>query len=337
MFNRNNFFWYQLSGWFIVYILFMLYTYLRIGDALYAVAIATVAFLSFATIVYTYTLFLYPKLYHANKVSFSITLLLTFALVSFIRIVVETHFVARLFSGNSFFNSSTAHISYVLVTNFIALVLAVLLKHVSMSFIIMKKQKEMERKQLITEMKLLKAQLQPHFLFNSLNNIYYETYRESPKAALLIEKLSQIMRFFLEINMKEKIPIETELLFIKNIIDLEQVRCYNPIAIEINSNEEAGIFVPPMLMVPLVENALKHGIDKTSPDNYIFIEIQRTAQHISFLIRNRLHPDPSKVNQSGTGLKNLEERLTLLYADNYTLYSSQKGSEFIATLMIPKT
>ncbi|WP_209915687.1 sensor histidine kinase [Chryseobacterium jejuense] len=253
-----------------------------------------------------------------------------------IRIYVEAHFIAQLYSGKSFFNASIAHISYVVVTNFVALVLAVLLKHVSISFVIMKKQKEMERKQLMTEMKLLKAQLQPHFLFNSLNNIYYEAYKESPKAAQLIEKLSEVMRFFLEINMKDKIPVETEISFIRNIIDLEQIRCYNPVHVEINNNVGSGVYIPPMLMVPLVENALKHGIDKRSSNNYILIDIQVTANNISFSIRNHLHTTIRERNISGTGLKNLKERLILLYTDNYTLQTFEQESDFIANLNIPR-
>ncbi|WP_157859442.1 sensor histidine kinase [Chryseobacterium angstadtii] len=314
----------------------MLYTYLRIGEAGYAAAIATCAFSCFAGIVYIYFLLIYPKLYNQNRILFFISIILLLLVTSLVRIYVETHFISKLYSRPSFFNNSIAHVSYVVVTNFVAFVLAILLKHVSISFVVMKKQEEMERKQLMTEMKLLKAQLQPHFLFNSLNNIYYEAYKESPKAALLIEKLSQIMRFFLEINTKEKIPLETEISFIKNVIDLEQIRCHNPVHVEINNSAEPGIYVPPMLMVPLVENALKHGIDKRSSNNYIFIDIRITSQNISFFIKNQLHSTLDKNSLSGTGLKNLKERLVLLYSDNHKLQTAEQENNFTATLIIPR-
>lgn len=223
MFNKHIFLWYQLIGWCTAYILFTLYIYLRIGELAYAIGIATCAFFFFAFIIYSYTLYIYPNWYQKDKIIFLALLVLLLMLASVTRAYIEFNFVSRLFSGKSFFAIGRAHISYVVVTNFIALILGILLNRTSVSLMMMKRQKVLEQQQLITEMKLLKAQLQPHFLFNSLNNIYYEAYKESPRTAHLIDMLAQIMRFFLEISSQERIPVAREVLFIRHILEMEKI------------------------------------------------------------------------------------------------------------------
>ncbi|MGK6344418.1 sensor histidine kinase [Chryseobacterium sp. DT-3] len=306
------------------------------GDKEYALGIATCAFFFFAVIIYSYSLYIHPKWYLKNRLLFFIALALLMSATSLSRAYIEFQFISKLFDGKSFFSMGRAHMSYVVVTNFVALILGVLLKRASVSLMMAKRQKKLEQQQLITEMKLLKAQLQPHFLFNSLNNIYYEAYKESPKAAQLIEMLAQIMRFFLEITSKEKIPVSHEILFIRRIIEMEQLRCYNAIKVEIKDNTDPKVLIAPMLMAPLVENALKHGIDKKKYDNYLFIETYTDVENIFFQIKNRAQILRTENNSSGTGLKNLKDRLVLIYGDKYQLQTSTNEDEYKATLIIPK-
>lgn len=334
--EKSKFFRYQLAGWLAAYSLFTLYTYQRFCELLYATGLSTSAFISFAVIIYAYSIYIYPRLYPKSAVLFFMALLALISVVSLIRMYVEFYLLSELFGRKSFFTTGSAHFSYVLVTNFVALVLGVLLKGVSESFLLKEKQKELEKWRLMTEMKLLKAQLQPHFLFNSLNNIYYEAYKESPKTARLIEKLSEIMRFFVDASVKEKIPIGLEITFIRNIIDMEQIRCHNAIMIEIVDKVNPDINVPPMLMIPLVENVFKHGIDKRQTDNHISILTEKLAEGILFLVRNRIYPREKESGPSGTGLKNLKERLNLLYGGKYELQTVEENGFYTATLIIPE-
>lgn len=329
--EKSTFFRYQLAGWLIAYSLFTLYTYQRFCELLYAAGLSTSAFISFAIIIY-----IFPRLHAKNVALFFMALLALVFVVSLIRMYVEFYWMSELFGRKSFFTTGSAHFSYVLVTNFVALLLGVLLKGVSESFLLKEKQKELEKRRLTTEMKLLKAQLQPHFLFNSLNNIYYEAYKESPRTARLIEKLSEIMRFFVDASAKEKIPIGLEITFIRNIIDMEQIRCHNAIMIEFVDKVDPGINVPPMLMIPLVENVFKHGIDKRQTDNYISILIEQPAAGILFRVRNRIYPQEKRNGPSGTGLKNLQERLSLLYGGRYELKTVEESGFYTVTLIIPE-
>lgn len=333
-FKKSGLLWYQVLGWAVAYILFTFYLYQRLLVLPYSIGISTSAFISFGIIIYGYSLVLYPLLYkRARPVLFVLAVLVFVICVSVLRTYIEYKFISRLFSQTSFFTAGKAHFTYVLVTNFVALLLGVLLKWVSEYFIVRAQQAVLEKKRLETEMKLLKAQLQPHFLFNSLNNIYYEAYTESPKTARLIEKLSGIMRYFFDINSKELIPVGQEISFIKNFIELEQIRCHHPIQVEMDAEIDYHTSIPPMLMIPLVENVIKHGIDKKRKDNFISIHIRRAGDMVCVTTKNRLLSLPA--TGSGSGLVNLKERMKLLYGDKYQLQTSGDNDIFTASLKIP--
>lgn len=332
--EKNNYVWYQVIAWMAAYLLFSLYLYQRLIELPYAVGIATSAFLFFALIIYIYALYLYPLLYKRGRpVLFLGSVVLLVVGASLLRVYVEYRFISGLYSQRSFFSGGKGHWAYVFVTHFMALLFGVLLKWGAEYFRVKAQQAAQEKKRLETEMKLLKAQLQPHFLFNSLNNIYYEAYMESPKTALLIEKLSGIMRYFFDINAREVISIGQEVGFIRSYIQLEQIRCHHPIEVTIHIEVDDKLTVPPMLMIPLVENIIKHGIDKRRTDNFIAIHILRTGNAVCFTARNRLLPAPDKEN--GTGLVNLEERMKLLFGDKYQLSTSAEEGVFTASLKIP--
>lgn len=331
--TKSGFVWYQVAAWMAAYILFILYLYQRLSEISYTIGISTCAFVSFGIIIYGYSLVLYPLLYkQVHPVLFGLLVLIFVVFVSLIRTYIEYKFISGLFSQRSFFKGGHAHFMYVFVTNFVALLLGVLLKWVSDYFIVKAQQAILERKRLETEMRLLKAQLQPHFLFNSLNNIYYEAYTESPKTARLIEKLSGIMRYFFDINAKDLIPIGQEISFIRNYIEMEQIRCHHPIEVNVNTNIDYNICVPPMLLTPLVENIIKHGIDKKRKDNFIFMDIEKSGEMVCVTTQNRLC---ASTTENGSGLVNLEERMKLLYEDKYHFMTSIHDGIFTAFLKIP--
>src|ERR1700759_4059798 len=113
------------------------------------------------------------------------------------------------------------------------------------------------------ELNLLKSQVQPHFLFNTLNNIYYEAYREAPKTAKLIERLSDIMRYFVDESPKDEVSLATEIQFLENYIALEKIRIRHGIDLNFIQDCNKDQRIPPMLLMTFVENIFKHGIDKS--------------------------------------------------------------------------
>ncbi len=203
-------------------------------------------------------------------------------------------------------------------------------------FQIKQQQEKLLKQHAEAQLSLLKAQVQPHFLFNTLNNIYFVAQRESPVTADLIEKLSSIMRYFLEQGPKHEIALTAELDFIRNYIELEKMRMRYPIKTDIELPEDLSLIrIPPMLLIPLVENVFKHGIDKREENNYISIRLQ-LSDRLDFSVSNRIRRDSGgHPNGAGIGLNNLSKRLSILYGDNFVLESDRSQDTYTSKLNIP--
>lgn len=185
------------------------------------------------------------------------------------------------------------------------------------------------------ELNLLKSQVQPHFLFNTLNNIYYESYRESPRTALLIERLSEIMRYFVDESPRQYVQLATEIRFLENYMALEQIRIRYGVHIRFTKECDVEWKVPPMLLMTFVENIFKHGIDKTSPNNSVDISIRCDGSYLHFRTRNSLHNPAAPSAGTGFGIKNLRDRLQLLYGDDFELSTNAEADYYSAFLKFP--
>ncbi|SEW49853.1 sensor histidine kinase [Chitinophaga arvensicola] len=186
-----------------------------------------------------------------------------------------------------------------------------------------------------TELDLLKSQVQPHFLFNTLNNIYYEAYREAPRTAALIERLSDMMRYFVEESPKDQVDIATEIAFLENYIALERIRIRHEIALTFIHDIPPGARIPPMLLMTFTENIFKHGIDKASQQNEIELQLVQQNGRLHFRTRNSLPAEPLHNRPGGSGIDNLRKRLSLLYGADFTLQANQSGHYFTAVLSVP--
>jgi hypothetical protein len=185
------------------------------------------------------------------------------------------------------------------------------------------------------ELNLLKSQVQPHFLFNTLNNIYYEAYREAPRTAALIERLSDIMRYFVDESPKDEVSLQTEVQFIENYIALEKIRIRHETVINFIKDHHAEARIPPMLLMTFVENIFKHGIDKSSSDNKIDISLIHQDGYLLFQTCNRIPKTQAQDASHGFGLQNLRKRLTLLYGTEFELNIDHSDKRFIAFLKVP--
>ncbi|MGZ3776702.1 MAG: sensor histidine kinase [Mucilaginibacter sp.] len=185
------------------------------------------------------------------------------------------------------------------------------------------------------ELNLLKSQVQPHFLFNTLNNIYYEAYREAPRTAGLIERLSDIMRYFVDESPKDEVSMQTEVSFIENYIALEKIRIRHKTDISFVKEYNAEARIPPMLLMTFVENIFKHGIDKSSKENKIEISLIQQEGFLLFQTCNRVHAVASKEESHGFGIENLRKRLTMLYGTKFELNIECDGQTFTAFLKVP--
>jgi LytS/YehU family sensor histidine kinase len=185
------------------------------------------------------------------------------------------------------------------------------------------------------ELNLLKSQVQPHFLFNTLNNIYYEAYREAPRTAALIERLSDIMRYFVDESPKDEVSLQTEIQFIENYIALEKIRIRHETVINFIKDYNAEARIPPMLLMTFVENIFKHGIDKSSSNNKIDISLINQDGYLLFQTGNRVPAKQAQDISHGFGIQNLRKRLTLLYGTKFELNIYNSDECFTAFLKVP--
>jgi LytS/YehU family sensor histidine kinase len=181
----------------------------------------------------------------------------------------------------------------------------------------------------------LKSQVQPHFLFNTLNNIYYEAFREAPRTALLIGRLSDIMRYFVDESPKEYVSLTTEVKFLENYIALEEIRIRHGVKVSFYQQFEGNPSIPPMLLITFVENIFKHGIDRSAAGNAFGLSLVQQDGFLLFNSENPLPADAPKPSSQGFGLKNLEKRLILLYGDRFELRTIRTASVYRASLKIP--
>lgn len=184
------------------------------------------------------------------------------------------------------------------------------------------------------ELKYLKSQINPHFLFNSLNTIYSLAHRRSPETEHALVKLSTIMRYMIYQSNEDKVMLEKELHYLQDYIDIQRLRMTRqiPVAFSIEGKAD-GYEIAPMLLIPFVENAFKHGVSLTEPA-YIDIHINISPDgQLHLGVRNRLFKQRVS-EKGGIGLTNVLKRLSLLYKDAHTVTVREQGDEFIADLKI---
>ncbi len=164
---------------------------------------------------------------------------------------------------------------------------------------------------------MLRSQTNPHFLFNTLNNIYSLALKKSDKAPEAVMKLSHLLSFMLYGVNKEKIPIEEEIKIIDDYIDLEKLRYTDRLSVTFEKEvDNPKQLIAPLLLLPLVENAFKHGVSETRFSSYIHIKCWLTQSVLIFTIENTVDADKEKKESSSMGLSSLQRKLQLMYKEH---------------------
>ena len=195
--------------------------------------------------------------------------------------------------------------------------------------------KNLEHETIQTELKYLKSQINPHFLFNTLNNLYGLSLERSEKTAELILKLSNFLSFSLYENNKSLISISKEIKLLKDFIDLEMSRFEDRLRIEVSLDENIPeLEIPPLILVPFVENAFKHSLKNETDISYINISLSVKEGDLIFKVSNSKNDVPVQKEKSGLGLKNTIKRLDLLYDTDYTLDIDDEPTIYTTVLKI---
>ena len=184
-----------------------------------------------------------------------------------------------------------------------------------------------------TELLHLKSQVNPHFLFNTLNNLYGLVGTDTKKAQELILKLSDMMRYSIYEGEKEVVTLKAEVDYLYNYIALHKMRYHKQIDVTFKAEIEDNYKVMPLLFIILLENAFKHGVENLSKDAYVYIDINTKDKKVFFEIENNFDQTLPKEDK-GIGLKNLKRRLELVYPKKHTLSFSATENVYKAKLTL---
>jgi two-component system, LytTR family, sensor kinase len=204
-----------------------------------------------------------------------------------------------------------------------------------------RREKEMEKEKLETELKFLRSQFNPHFLFNTINSIFVLIHKNPDSASQALAKFSDLLRYQLYECTEDEIPLRHEIQYLSNFIELEKLRHSTDrfdLAINITDSYRDDLCVAPFVLIPFVENAFKHVSRSKDHHNFIKIDLSTKDQQLIFNVTNsvRQQNEISRelIAHKGIGLKNVRRRLELIYGQAFELTTTQQGEQFIVKLVI---
>ena len=195
---------------------------------------------------------------------------------------------------------------------------------------------QLQKENVESQLQLLKAQVHPHFLFNTLNNIYSHTQDTAPVAAKLISGLSDILRFILYESNQPLVPLSKELKLMREYISLEQIRYGNKLDLHIDLPEKTNdLYISPLLMLPLIENCFKHGASTMLEQPWISLHVTIQDKQMQLKLLNGKTNEKNQYRQpSGIGIQNVQKRLDLLYGGKHELSITNEEDVFIVNLKL---
>lgn len=240
---------------------------------------------------------------------------LSYVLNVFLNFIIQNY----LFNPESIdcLYAGICRLSYSITTSFVFLILAVLLKLLKEYLTSIEKIKKLKETNIKSELDFLKTQVNPHFLFNTLNNIKVLIKINPNKAEDLLIKLSGLLRYQLYDCSEEKVLFTSELIYLQNYLDLQKIRVNDAIIDFEYEGDFSGVMIYPFMFMPFIENAVKHGLGRGENDKYIKVNIKLLNKTITFFVENT--KSMIKNEKGGIGLVNIKRRLELLYPNNYNL------------------
>lgn len=201
-----------------------------------------------------------------------------------------------------------------------------------------KLEKDSKQESLLSELSYLKAQVNPHFLFNTINSVYVLIKIDPDKAAEMLIKLSDLLRSQLYDFSGEKITIEEEISYLENYIELEKLRRAHRVAVNIEKiGDLSGFSLPPLMMIPFLENCFKHLSSNTDKPNIVHLSIERKPPFLHVVFENTFDVQSEPKKEGGIGLTNVKRRLALLFPNQHQLSIKEENGYFKVNLQLNLT
>jgi len=332
--KEYNKWWFQLIIWTVVFLIFFSsFNYFQgILFSLFHAALDTTSMF----LVHLYAIYRIKKNYKNEKIlsylGQSVLILLCYAIAT----TILKHFIIND-QINS--NHTTPPFALMVFMDFIKFGFVLFIDYIihlanaSKDFKI--REKQLREEKLNTELKLLKAQINPHFIFNALNNIYSLTYMKSENAPVSVLKLSEMLRYVFYDCSNDKVSLTSEINYIENFIAFQQMKSKYTQNISMQIDIKMGNQqIAPMLYIPFIENAFKYSQIEEIEDAYVNILIKEESNNLIFIIKNSIPEQNKSSSGSGTGIKNVKHRLNLIYPENHILNIKEHNNEYSVELVI---
>jgi len=323
-------FWLFLAGlWFL----------LRYEDYLTPALALKITFIKIADLmlmVYVTNMLLIPYLlYRKRYVLFVVLFLLMIITSSFTKMYI----IGKVAHDPSFFNfegNIKERIYNNLIPHFFLVVAGAAFKLVFDQLRLQRKIAELAKEKAEAELNFLKSQINPHFLFNSLNSVYFLIDKNNPDARKALHKFSDMLRYQLYEANGERIPIEKEISYLQDYVHLQQLRKDENYKVQFNCSPEVKNFsIEPLLLIPFVENAFKHISHKTDGTNFVKLDLSRSNGYFEFAVENSQEKGIATTEQhGGIGMNNVKRRLELLYPDTHKLDVQDEPERFKVNLKL---
>lgn len=239
----------------------------------------------------------------------------------------------KIFGGNILSNDeppADGGLKMFLVTVLIYFVLMVF----SGLYQLLENRRELDARHAEAQLNYLKAQINPHFLFNTLNNIYAAAALQHPNTAQMVLRLSDLLRYVTYEGQANQVPLSNEIVQIQAYIELFQLKSEHPLPITLTvEGDTSRRTIEPLLLLPFIENALKHGDLETNPASYLRILLRDEPNRLIFKVENSFDPqNQQKDEQGGVGLDNIQQRLEIQYRGRHVFETRTEGQSFYARL-----
>ena len=336
-FLTNRIFWLNFSFW----LLFFSYKYYDFTHFMEPwVAFVRIGLPMFFHILLSYAhyFFILPPLLKTKRVlPYLARLLPVMAVIMTLQVLAENEVLSQ-FSRSSDYYSSFGWSRFVSTTwnQLSFMIFTGMIKFAVDWFDMERKKQVLENQRLLAELNYLKAQINPHFLFNTLHNLNYLALSKSEEASAVIVKLSNIMRYMIYDTKEPKVVLSKEVAYMQDYLDLEKIRLNRQFDIQMDTSAANPDFlIEPLILIPFLENAFKHGVSDRHPDSWVQMRISTEADKLNMHIANSVFAtDGQDTDDSGFGLENVQKRLILSYPDRHDLRISQTNDTYKVDLTL---
>ncbi len=331
--KRDSF--YHMIFWGSLFIVMLISNVPKMGFLLAFITDITNVFF-FALIAYFNYFYLFPKYLKERNFLWHFGAL---AIASLLLTPIKTIFLFLFSTGNAELQSYyVSNQAFIFISTFFVGTSTTIYKVMNDWIIQQRDKKDLESQTLQSELKFLKSQINPHFLFNTLNSLYALTLKKSDLAPEIVLKLSEMMRYMLYECNEKVVPLSKEINYMQNYLELEKLRHGSKMLIKVQINGEiSDQKISPLILIPFIENSFKHGINNQISQGFVNLELNISNHDLQMILENSKSPSIPKIGEKrsgGIGLVNVKRRMAILYPNCHQLEIKESPNTYKIDLML---